>query len=87
MSPIKYSLKSDETNSLQFGFIAQEVQKILPNIVKEISSETNELKQHLTLDYVSLVPILIQGMKEQQQIIEAMNMRIKTLETLLLSRE
>ena len=87
LSPIKYSLKSDETNSLQFGFIAQEVQKILPNIVKEISSETNELKQHLTLDYVSLVPILIQGMKEQQQIIEAMNTRIKTLETLLLSRE
>jgi hypothetical protein len=40
-----------------FGFIAQDVQKILPNIV----SETKEYK---AISYIQIIPILVQAIKE-----------------------
>lgn len=57
----------DEGN--QFGFIAQDVQKILPELVKE------DNKGYLAVNYTAIIPILSQAIKEQQaQIEELKNM-------------
>ena len=49
----------------QLGFIAQDVEKVLPQIVSE--DETSGLK---TIGYMGVIPILVEAMKQQQQQIE-----------------
>jgi len=46
------------------GFIAQEVQEILPNLVKERSDG------YLAIDYVSFIPLLLNEIKDLKQRIE-----------------
>jgi hypothetical protein len=58
----------------QYGLIAQEVQRILPELVRQRDDE------YLSVEYNALIPLLIEGMKEQQRIIEQQNDRITQLE-------
>ena len=66
-----YKFRKDEFPELKFdttaqiGFIAQEIQKALPQLVSENDSG------YLSVNYIKVVPILLMGMKEQQAIIEA----------------
>ncbi|MEO0778005.1 MAG: tail fiber domain-containing protein, partial [Bacteroidota bacterium] len=75
----------------QVGLIAQEVEVILPEIVKEVrvasSPEEGEdtsgmelLDSYKTINYQSLVPVLVGAIKEQQQIIQDLEARIQALE-------
>jgi hypothetical protein len=68
-----------DSDKVQIGMSAQEVQKIAPEIVKlahfdmeiingEVASKSGE--NYLTLDYSKLVPILVEAIKEQQTQIE-----------------
>jgi hypothetical protein len=64
------------------GFIAQEVQEVLPELVKEVDSLKEEGETHLTVDYAKVVPVLVEALKEQQKQIDElrkskMNKRIK----------
>ena len=56
------------------GVIAQEVQKIIPEAVKVRADKS------LAVDYKRLIPLLIEGIKEQQNTIESLETRIKILE-------
>lgn len=59
------------------GFIAQDMQKIFPHLVKE--DETG----FLSIDYTGLIPVIVEAMREQQNIIEAQGVRIAQLEKIL----
>jgi hypothetical protein len=48
----------------QYGLIAQDVEKLLPELVKEF--ETSSGKKYKSVNYTELIPFLIQGFKEQQ---------------------
>jgi len=56
------------------GFIAQEVQEVLPNIVRE-----NE-NGKLSLRDKAIIPLLVEAIKEQQHTILSLQSRIETLE-------
>jgi len=58
------------SGELQYGLIAQDVQKIIPSLV--IASENGDL----AMNYVGLIPVLIQALKEQQSQIEALKSQI-----------
>jgi hypothetical protein len=49
----------------QYGLIAQEVEKVFPEMVKTIDT-----KGYKGVDYVKLIPVLLEGIKEQQKQIE-----------------
>lgn len=51
----------DTNNSVHFGFIAQDLQKIFPNLVQE-----DELG-FLSVNYTGLIPVLVDVVKEQQK--------------------
>jgi hypothetical protein len=62
----------------QIGLIAQEVEKIVPEVVNIEKVEGQELK---SVRYENLVALLIEGMKEQQQQIEDLKQRVSELES------
>ena len=70
LNPVHYdkkiSLDSKDYTISENGFIAQEIKNILPFIVKE-GKDRNKL---LSIDYISLIPILTKAIKEQQTQIE-----------------
>jgi hypothetical protein len=77
----------------QFGFIAQDLENILPNAVAKQKIYTNMSKrkpgeervfeEFLGVNYKSIIPILVQGIKEQDKKINELEMRIKELEKLI----
>ncbi len=99
LNPVTYDFDLEKhpgmglNTEMEYGFIAQEVQKILPEIVREKNLLTNahtEIKAHeaqkaelgkfMVMDYTRIIPILTQAIKEQQDIIKAQNVRILALE-------
>jgi hypothetical protein len=53
-----YSSDTIDTNRLRIGFLAQEVKKVFPHLVYE---DKNGI---LSVDYVSLIPVIVEAMKE-----------------------
>jgi hypothetical protein len=73
LASLDYSIKEN-------GFIAQEIQKILPNLVHE-SADKDKL---LSVNYTAIIPILTKGIQEQQVIIEDQKKRLEALEKLVI---
>ena len=65
-----YTMKKDESEKQKIGVLAQDIEKVFPELV----SESNGIK---SVNYQGLVPVLINALKEQEE-------RIKRLEELLL---
>ena len=62
------------SNEVQFGLIAQDLQKIFPSMVKNkhLPSKSGDGMNIYMVDYVKLIPILIKSVQEQQKQIEEM---------------
>lgn len=82
-----------EENRLSYGFIAQDLELIMPELVKDKSLDlhANELKTadmgnereteiFKVVNYTLLIPVLTQAIKEQQALIESLKSRIEALE-------
>jgi Chaperone of endosialidase len=65
---------------IQYGLIAQEVEKVIPSFVREFTHPN--AKSFKTVNYMGMIPILIQGMKEQQEEIERLKAKITNYEEL-----
>lgn len=77
LNPVSFEYKDGWKNygqGMQIGFIAQDVQSVLPSI-----TFTTPSTGKMGYDELSLIPILVQGMKEQQQQIEELKKEIKSL--------
>jgi Chaperone of endosialidase/Secretion system C-terminal sorting domain len=95
LHPKQYQFKKDGNYSLMnfpkgdhYGLIAQEVEKVLPNLVKETKFDTRIAKHTETeksspgdevnfkaLDYTELIPILIKAVQEQQTEIDELKQK------------
>lgn len=64
---------SANDNSLQYGFLAQEVEEVLPDIVRD--SDTGDK----LVNYSAMIPILVQAVQELQQTVEAQAITIAEL--------
>lgn len=85
LRPVMYYYKSDRTNHKEVGFLAQEVQKIIPEVVSGFEGDI-EKGETLGLSYSNLVPVLTKAIQEQQAQIEALKMQnaalVKKTETI-----
>jgi hypothetical protein len=70
----------DLPEGIQYGLIAQEVEKVIPSFVREFTHPN--AKSFKTVNYMGMIPILIQGMKEQQEEIERLKTKIANYEEL-----
>lgn len=77
MTPVSFNWKNKNNPDLKLGLIAQDIQTLIPEVVKSHSWEINEVSGELIkkeLDrlgvyYSDLIPVLIKAIQEQQQII------------------
>lgn len=85
------------STGLHYGLIAQEVEEVLPSLVKNnihtytesvnsgsgpnVAPENTVTKtmKYKTMNYMELIPVLIKGMQEQQEVIEQLKKEIEEL--------
>ncbi|MBI4654253.1 MAG: tail fiber domain-containing protein [Nitrospirae bacterium] len=81
MRGVLYSWKTEEykdkgfSEGRHYGVIGQEVEKVLPDIVKE--GEQGEKG----VSYIEIIPVLIEAVKEQQRVIEELKAEVRQLKT------
>ncbi len=66
----------------QVGFIAQELRDVLPQAVQEMEEKDengNVTGTHLSVAYDSVIPVLVEAIKEQQKMIEDLKKEIEAL--------
>ena len=68
-----FKMKKNENNEREYGLIAQEVAKVFPEMVKVIDPEHN----YYGVSYLQLIAILVEGLKEQQEIIDSQELKLK----------
>lgn len=73
LNGVSYKMKSEEFKVRKFGLIAQDVRNVIPEIVDGSEEEM------LSIDYVAIIPILIEAIKEQQVHIDELEKRIGEL--------
>ncbi|HVZ60669.1 MAG TPA: tail fiber domain-containing protein [Terriglobales bacterium] len=66
-----FSFKSDQSNAMQIGFIAQELQQVYPDAVHAGDADPNTISKVWGVDYSKLVPPLIKAFQELKAEFEA----------------
>ncbi len=100
-----YRFKNDAERGLptgqQYGFIAQELEQIVPELVEEVKAPGTPVDDELTeeeiaegevdeikttaettfksVNYIGMIPILVEAIKEQQELIEQQQVEIEAL--------
>lgn len=76
-------------HQLQYGFLAQEVEALLPELTQETfhaydealsDTEEGQGMYFTAINYTGLIPIMVAGMQEQQEIIDEQKQQISDLE-------
>lgn len=93
LRPVNYNFKTNDYNYMnlpegkQWGFVAQEVEKILPNLVqenlhpKEPNNKSSEMEylEYKSINYIGLIPVLTKAIQEQHQAITDKEEKIEEL--------
>ena len=85
LNPVNYDWRRDEfkergfSDKKQWGFIAQEIEKVMPELVHE------DKNGYLTLNYTGVIPLLTKAMQEQQTEMEKQQKEIDQLKAQLQS--
>ncbi|MEM8897173.1 MAG: tail fiber domain-containing protein, partial [Bacteroidota bacterium] len=96
LQPVSFNWKTDQSAETKLGLLAQEVQELIPEVVKGSPNE----EVPLGIQYADLIPVLIQAIKDQQQTIDkfqqvnqeqedkisAIRKELETLKALILSK-
>ena len=78
---VKFDWKEESKGKDQLGFIAQEIEEVLPEVVTEVESIGENVGEiHKVVNYQAVVPVLVEAIKEQQSIINRLEERLKDLE-------
>jgi hypothetical protein len=73
LNPVKYNYKDDEKKE-HFGLIAQDVEKLFPNLVNTISTPIGEEEVSFkTVNYLEIIPLLLLKIKDLQNQIDSLN--------------
>lgn len=86
LNGVTYYYNADENpvlnlpTRLQYGFITQEVQTVMPTAVETMYDEFGDKTEYQVMQYDAIIPVLTEAIKEQQAIIESLEERLAALE-------
>lgn len=86
LRPVRYTKKACADHSEakeEYGFIAQEVNALLPEVVSGSETDTS----YLSLNYTAFIPILTKGLQEQEAVINHQASQIEELQAAVHSLE
>lgn len=72
MKPVSYTMRDDQEGEVKLGLIAQDVLKLVPEVVSNDGSKDN----YLGMNYTELVPVLIKAIQDQQKIIDDLKAKL-----------
>lgn len=75
LNPVSFTMKSDPDKRVELGFIAQDVEKIFPELVITARDE----QETKSLNYTGMIAPMVQAMQEQQRMLEAQQAQIDLL--------
>jgi hypothetical protein len=73
LNPVSFTFKDDDQNKKHFGFIAQELEILYPELVNDNEGGFK------TVNYIEMIPILLSQMKNMQQEIDKLKDEIKKI--------
>ena len=73
LNPVSFTFKDDEKNKKHYGFIAQELETVYPELV------TNTELGFKSVNYIELIPILLSQMKNMQMEIDKLKEDIREM--------
>ena len=88
----QYTLPFLGGDATYYGFLAQDVESVFPDMVREkdftpmqgrafrVESAAPDLYKIKAVSTVSLIPVLVEAIKEQQKMIDELNKKIEILE-------
>jgi len=89
LRPVTYTMKTEEypfmgfASGLQIGFIAQEVKEVFPTLVEKGAhpgaEKDDAAVEYEGMNYIGMIPVLVNAIQEQQQQIELQNQQIQLL--------
>jgi hypothetical protein len=79
---VYYNRIDDESKKRKLGVIAQEIEKVIPEVVLENPGGEDKVPV-LTVEYGTITALLIEAMKDQQTLIKDQASRIEKLEALV----
>jgi len=107
LEPKSYKWRADEfpgmqfdPNKTSFGFIGQDLEKVIPEVVNTTKYMTDPTKDHsvtrgkaenvngyYAVDYISLIPVLTKAIQEQQTQIQSLEQKLEQMEQRLKALE
>ncbi|MEM1318807.1 MAG: tail fiber domain-containing protein [Bacteroidota bacterium] len=73
---VTYEYRTDERPELnlnegrQYGFIAQDVQKVMPEATQGVVNQDGEMDDYIAMNYDMIIPVLTEAVKEQDETIK-----------------
>jgi hypothetical protein len=90
MNPVSFNWKNRKDQDTKLGLIAQDLLKLVPEVVKTHEWQTTSDDENVPLEkveldrlgvyYSDLIPVLIKAIQEQQEVIDSQNQKIDTIE-------
>jgi hypothetical protein len=86
---VNYSWKNDQNQKQNLGLIAQDVEKVFPQVIdiNKLPSKPNQEQEdnteYLGVRYQELIPVLVKAIQEQQTQIESIKAENGTLKSCL----
>ncbi|MBL7808385.1 MAG: tail fiber domain-containing protein [Saprospiraceae bacterium] len=73
LEPMSYQFKADKENRKRYGFIAQDLVKVIPEVVRK------DDKDNYNVSYLDLTAVLVKSVQDQQALIAQMQKEIELL--------
>jgi hypothetical protein len=73
LNPMIFNYKNDKTKKIHYGVLAQDVEKVFPELVE------NNMSGYKTVNYQELLPLMLAKMKNMQEEIDELKENIKTI--------
>jgi len=83
LQPKTYTFKHDSSQRIYIGFMAQEAQKLFPELVYAIGEGEDDRNQSYTMDYAGFSIVAVKAIQEQQVVIEQQTEQIEELKRLV----
>jgi len=74
LRPVQYNWKNSDEKETKIGFLAQDLKSVIPEVVAG-----DETKETLAVNYIELIPVLVNAIKEQQKEIEELKQEVRRL--------